>query len=311
MSKSSRLRNRLGSTTADGHVITGARTKQRSVPFLFMESANQTSCKHFCCRDGLEKPPKASRKRDTGGNQKSNSLNQLTLSASITKRDAEGVGSALTQPVFKRNLGSRQRQAWGSAISGTQKTPSDYGDDGLDEFPSPSALLAELEASPIQSAPEDRKIREDTEDILDELLLADHTPSAESAKESARKANKQMDPNQPESPGCIPPNSTIDNRQLPELDTEPIPVSSTDITSSNGLKRKFYPPSKTNDHDDKRVKGYAPHTPRPGEKQETVLPELTPSKQNTAVGREQSMQKGWEDIDPSLLDEFKDLVNFF
>ncbi|KAJ5292397.1 sedoheptulose-1-7-bisphosphatase [Penicillium atrosanguineum] len=48
---------------------------------------DKTSCKHFCCRDGLEKPPKPSKSR-TLPNDKSPGLNQLTLPAAIKKRDA-------------------------------------------------------------------------------------------------------------------------------------------------------------------------------------------------------------------------------
>ncbi|EIT76873.1 DNA/RNA helicase MER3/SLH1, DEAD-box [Aspergillus oryzae 100-8] len=50
---------------------------------------DKTMCKHLCCREGLEKPPKMNRKHSNGGADRSNRLNQLTLSASITKHNTQ------------------------------------------------------------------------------------------------------------------------------------------------------------------------------------------------------------------------------
>ncbi|KAE8339216.1 hypothetical protein BDV24DRAFT_176191 [Aspergillus arachidicola] len=50
---------------------------------------DKTMCKHLCCREGLEKPPRMNRKHSTGGIDRSNGLNQLTLSASITKNNTQ------------------------------------------------------------------------------------------------------------------------------------------------------------------------------------------------------------------------------
>ena len=52
-----------------------------------MRYADISSCKHFCCRDGLEKPPKPSKSRAMP-NDNYSGLNQLTLPATIKKRDA-------------------------------------------------------------------------------------------------------------------------------------------------------------------------------------------------------------------------------
>ncbi|KAJ5779728.1 hypothetical protein N7457_007448 [Penicillium paradoxum] len=50
---------------------------------------DKTSCKHFCCREGLDKPPKPP-KRTIPATLKEGGLNQLTISASITKSTSAG-----------------------------------------------------------------------------------------------------------------------------------------------------------------------------------------------------------------------------
>ncbi|KAE8417687.1 Sec63 Brl domain-containing protein [Aspergillus pseudocaelatus] len=50
---------------------------------------DKTMCKHLCCREGLVKPPRVNRKHSAGGIDRSNGLNQLTLSASITKNSTQ------------------------------------------------------------------------------------------------------------------------------------------------------------------------------------------------------------------------------
>ncbi|KAL1964042.1 hypothetical protein VTN77DRAFT_7588 [Rasamsonia byssochlamydoides] len=51
---------------------------------------DKTACKHFCCREGLDKPPKANKKQAAsvaGQNQKTVKSNQLTLSASLRRKE--------------------------------------------------------------------------------------------------------------------------------------------------------------------------------------------------------------------------------
>ncbi|KAE8132257.1 Sec63 Brl domain-containing protein [Aspergillus pseudotamarii] len=50
---------------------------------------DKTMCKHLCCQEGLEKPPRVNRKHSAGGIDRSNGLNQLTLSASTTKNSTQ------------------------------------------------------------------------------------------------------------------------------------------------------------------------------------------------------------------------------
>ncbi|KAJ5138363.1 uncharacterized protein N7515_003211 [Penicillium bovifimosum] len=135
---------------------------------------DKTSCKHFCCREGLDKPPKPP-KRTGPTTQKDNGLNQLTISASITKStpvNKPKPGKELTgqrankpkqsehhpkakktlQPQVKRNNGARSTSVLSeldrNMLSLKRKTTSpvktlssDYGDDDFDDLPSPSELL--------------------------------------------------------------------------------------------------------------------------------------------------------------------------
>ncbi|KAJ5174318.1 uncharacterized protein N7482_000195 [Penicillium canariense] len=57
---------------------------------------DKTSCKHLCCREGLEKPRRP--RRRAASNHKAGNLNQLTLSAVIAKRDNPDNSSKGKQP---------------------------------------------------------------------------------------------------------------------------------------------------------------------------------------------------------------------
>lgn len=115
-------------------------------------------CKHLCCREGLEKPPKLTRKQSTNGNQVKSGLNQLTLSASIPRTKAgrtstieardKGSGKTHTKDVESTGINSDITDtgdifhlSFTSHVSKSQCSSSDYGDDSFDDLPSPSKLL--------------------------------------------------------------------------------------------------------------------------------------------------------------------------
>ncbi|KAJ5203403.1 hypothetical protein N7449_005482 [Penicillium cf. viridicatum] len=136
---------------------------------------DKTSCKHFCCREGLENPPKPP-KRTIPATQKEGGLNQLTISASITKAtptNNSGLGKQVpkqrvtgpkndghvskakkmsTSQAGKKNQ-SRERSVLSERDKNVpsynrklEKSPakppsSDYGDESFDDLPSPSRLL--------------------------------------------------------------------------------------------------------------------------------------------------------------------------
>jgi ATP-dependent DNA helicase HFM1/MER3 len=76
---------------ANGLATTNAKTKLGLLIYLpGSKWANNHSCKHFCCREGLDKPPPKPKKRVLPGTQKEDGLNQPTISASITRVPAIG-----------------------------------------------------------------------------------------------------------------------------------------------------------------------------------------------------------------------------
>jgi ATP-dependent DNA helicase HFM1/MER3 len=341
VSKPARSKSQPGSKTEDGRVTTSARTKQRNVDvLLFGQVLTRRRCKHFCCRDGLEKPPKPSRKRSCTGN-KASSTSQLTLSASITKKDAadapdkhkESVGSALTQPVLRRNENSDSKTAGkhraGRSILSEARpmaqktTSSDYGDDSLDDLPSPSALLRESGTSftEFPSTNDKKEPEGGTEDsIFDDLWDIVETPSAETRVqhervENATKPTELLQENtRPESPvssNCVPGIESTPISSLFPGDAGPILANTADFDDSRGQKRKDCPVEEDTENDGKRLKPCTPNTPL--EERSTILSELAAPKQDLAgvQAETSSGQQDWGDIDPVLLDEFKDIVNFF
>ncbi|KAJ5190289.1 uncharacterized protein N7498_009274 [Penicillium cinerascens] len=138
--------------------------------------AYTNSCKHFCCRDGLEKPPKPSKSR-TVPNDKSLGLNQLTLPATINKRDAPDDALKKGQASKPKSVAKRKSSNLSvtkssvaqigrkSSFQGQLRTKptsnkkaptiekkrqqsplrissSDFDDDSFTDLPSPSKLLA-------------------------------------------------------------------------------------------------------------------------------------------------------------------------
>lgn len=165
--------------TEIGHAITNARTKQGiyalGVFWKKLLYADCDSCKHFCCRDGLEKPPKQGKCKTTIANPKAS--NQLTLSASISANKGSKNGCkdripAKWKPAVKRKTSQLSELGTKSSTLQTKKRTkqtqigykhggkgnthlsqkrgpkspsrilsSDYDDDGLSDLPSPSTFL--------------------------------------------------------------------------------------------------------------------------------------------------------------------------
>lgn len=309
------------------------KTVYGSLSHCLMQVLTGSRCKHFCCRDGLDKPPKPSRSQCVGGNKKANILNQLTLSASITKRDVADVSDShdkegvrqLTQPVLKRHesMGSKRASRPGLPMPSTDIRPvsSDYGDDSLDDIPSPSVLLREAETSHMElpGASDKRRDEGDTDSLFDELLNGVQSPAAEdpaqrgiidAGAEAMDLPQKAAHPGHSDSPSCIPLDSTLDNSQYPDFNVEPVLASPT-FPDPRGEKRKNHPADEDQDNEDKKLKQCTPNIPQ--DEQRMAFSELAASKGDSPGIQVQplSEQKDWGDIDPGLLDEFKDIVNFF
>lgn len=164
-----------------GLAITSARTRQGTSLFALSEAVtDDQSCKHLCCREGLEKPPKPGKKRAVP-NENAAGLSQLTLAASITKQPASTGTQKSTQPgkgkpALKRNASNlsaggsskgpkriRSNQSLfpsapvrKASISGfkdekaksaPKPASSDFGDDDFADLPSPSELFGKSEPS--------------------------------------------------------------------------------------------------------------------------------------------------------------------
>ena len=316
-------------------------------------------CKHLCCRDGLDKPPKASRKQSTG-NPKKDEQNQPKISSSITKKDASTASSKI-KTTERRSKGedphsssstvkpSEPSVTLGSQIteieSPTSKMPSafvlspapaqaaravvssaqgkaveqfasDYGDDSFDDLPPPSALIEDVSKLTRNSSKEGKKkanedmgIDHGIFDWADDWIDIDEPwrpVQPTTPKENKRKASQHGDtgdkPTQAVSPVII---------DLSELDG---------IDPDNRALDSFHdhqPPKRTapfvdeNDEHAKRAKTQNESSSLSqtlgGILVETTLGNINNIPSPSAA----SLSKDWDDIDPLLLDEFKDIVNFF
>ncbi|PKY00800.1 P-loop containing nucleoside triphosphate hydrolase protein, partial [Aspergillus campestris IBT 28561] len=112
---------------------------------------DKTTCKHFCCRDGLDKPPKGGKRNTPDVDPRSSGLSQLTLSASLTKK--EGYTSRTENRMAGKDVEKTLRKdiGQGKGLKDCPKTrtvdvysirsSSEYGDDSFDDYPSPSELM--------------------------------------------------------------------------------------------------------------------------------------------------------------------------
>ncbi|RAH47164.1 putative DEAD/DEAH box DNA helicase (Mer3) [Aspergillus brunneoviolaceus CBS 621.78] len=127
---------------------------------------DKTVCKHFCCRDGLDKPPKTNKKQPCLGAEKSKGFNQTTLAASMARKDGNTADAELcsglsltkessTSMIRKSQNGSDHASAnepaepWSNGGPNEDVSPGlnegkllrESSDDTFSDFPSPAALL--------------------------------------------------------------------------------------------------------------------------------------------------------------------------
>lgn len=311
-------------------------------------------CKHLCCRDGLDKPPKASRKQSTGGNQKKEEPNQPKISSSITKKDASAasskikaterrskgedphsssstvkpsepsvtLGSQLTEiesptpempSAFVLSPAPAPRAVASSARGEAVEFASDYGDGSFDDLPPPSALIGDvsnLARNP--SKEEKKKTNEDMQidhgifdwtddwiDIDEPWRPAQPTTPKESTRNASQHGETEGKPTQAVSPVII------DLSELDGIDPD-----------NQALDSFHHPPKRTvpfvdeNNQQAKRAKTQNDSSSM-SQKLGGILVETTLGNINNLPSPSASLSKDWDDIDPLLLDEFKDIVNFF
>ena len=349
--------NQLNLKMVDGRVTTSAGIRQRKHAFLgddlWLGLTWFCRCKHLCCRDGLDKPPKASRKQSTG-NQKKEEPNQPKISSSITKKDAftarnKGenphscsstvkpsepsvtLGSQLTEidsPVPEMPSAfvlSPAPRAVASSARGkaVEQFASDYGDNSFDDLPPPSALIGDVSDSTRNSSKkETKKTSEDMEidhsifDWTDDWIDIDEpwrpvqpaTPE-ESERNASQHGNTKDKPTQAVSPviidlseldGIDPDNRTLES--LCHLDDHQPPKRTVPFVDENGQHAKR---SKTQNKSSTLSQKLG------GILVETTLGNINKPPSPSSAAAMASLPKDWDDIDPLLLDEFKDIVNFF
>lgn len=354
--------NQLNLKMVDGRVTTSARIRQRKHAFLgdgflWLGLTWFCRCKHICCRDGLDKPPKASRKQSTS-NQKKEEPNQPKISSSITKKDAftarnKGenphsssstvkpsqpsvtLASQLTEidsPVPKMPsafvlspASAPAPRAVASSARGkaVEQFASDYGDDSFDDLPPPSALFGDFSDSTRNSnRKEKKKISEDMEidhsifDWMDDWIDIEEPwrpVQPATPKENERNAPQHGDtkdnPTQAVSPviidlseldGINPDNRTLES--LHRLDDHQPPKRTVPFVDENGQHAKRAKTQNESSSLSQKLGGILV---------ETTLGNINNLPSSSSAAATASLSKDWDDIDPLLLDEFKDIVNFF
>lgn len=291
-----------------------------------------TRCKHFCCRDGLDKPPKASKKQPSSTTPKPDRLNQLTLSATVTKKPAQHgplkakadqkpyISPSVLQP-SSGNYSLKPSFSSGDPSAIDVNSSSDYGDDSLDDLPSPTALLLgkTMEVA-IQGDNKTVAASNAEEDFFlgEDWLFADDEPIrlTQSAvvdpphRDKVHTRGKWMlENNVNEIQVSLSPenSSTVEDTTVPSCD---YPTG-----RASGTKRKLSL-IEVDDQTTCRVKEAKQKTERLkcSEDSNAVLLEVHEEVHDpgqSAVPGPSRVPTDWEDIDPALLDEFKDIINFF
>ena len=338
-------------------------------------------CKHLCCREGLDKPPKPSKRTAAGGAQKGTDATQLTLSASLA-----GQGLKKTQ---------RTTTSGSDSMYGKRKAAVRVGDDGFwseDE----DALFASQNEQPADSPKRTQLRRKEAsrkEDVVDvastamprsqssssdygqflspsllqevaELNDDDMGKDQKSAEGDANNANATHDHGNGVNTGSDMEWGVIKDEDWPldsELDSLLDQVTSSRAGANNdgkdtlvesantlaitsgsspgqdanagsntssdayGQKRKHEHNDENRGDDDEQVRRKT-KKPNPDVRGGTCLSELgtntvsssspinassLPLLLPTASSKAgTSRLEGWEDVDPALLEEFKDYADF-
>ncbi|PGH02716.1 hypothetical protein AJ80_08813 [Polytolypa hystricis UAMH7299] len=351
---------------------------------------DKSSCKHYCCREGLDRPPKVSKAASTvtasqphrdmpisaarevsGGKRPSQKqLSKLVNEGQGKRSEIEVIdlcggedenGSTRRKPPLKSDQTARASksnkkhstpsaptQSYSSKISlrlslldedvdemdESKKEPSsDYGSAWLDDLPSISTLIDsafnrndEIQATeralvdpddvnPIEESDEDDDLvfyaDDDVENELSPILLNKVDASNSAGQEATLPSSGtgvETQTSQLNSPVDLIP--AHENMTIVEPSSDSLffhsptflknPPQKRNINELGEIQKSSKPAKMQKQREDKE----AP-TPR--------VTTNTNDKQATSKSSEPAPQlelHGWEGIDPSLLDEFKDIVNF-
>ncbi|KAJ9299800.1 hypothetical protein DTO271G3_2684 [Paecilomyces variotii] len=349
---------------------------------------DKSSCKHFCCRDGLEKPPRTNKKQaSTSESRRDPNLNQLTISASLKKDGSttcntpktarkgnqidsieivdlsqsssknlsalEGYSgsdnwqssntvtskaSKLKHPSHSSSEILPQKHATGSYIdldadfigANERSSSSEYGDSGLDDLPSPSALLDSHEKTAVKASGRltDQGVGTTTQDdamnfkdllvddgddiwFLSENVVRDVDDVQNGIKKSSNEENVSS-ANITDISGSLEElspltGSSVGQSHSPFLKTgsDPMLTQVPDTEAIHGQKRGTSLTEGSQDESvhRKKVRVY--------ELYNDDLPGISAGKDNIDSRGPLAIPDGWEGIDKSLLEEFKDIINFF
>ncbi|KAE8368724.1 Sec63 Brl domain-containing protein [Aspergillus caelatus] len=300
---------------------------------------DKTMCKHLCCREGLVKPPRVNRKHSAGGIDRSNGLNQLTLSASIPKNSTQmdNLGKTWVQKdntndngpqempqssSQEPNISLRDAASEGPICPGVNNkdSSSDYGDDSFSDLPSPSDLhfgsITKLTDRSAQTASKelslDKIVRTKDEWIYTDepwLTLPSslpdplvHDKNAMSTKIAGTSRESVLGPKA----WSLNGSQGAKNDNQTTIETNEIEYI--------GKKRRRSLTSGDNTHGKRITKRHiddqaaeASASPSQYHGADT----LSGYNQNPQPYEPADLPAIWDDIDPTLLDEFKDIVNFF
>ncbi|RDW65861.1 putative DEAD/DEAH box DNA helicase (Mer3) [Aspergillus mulundensis] len=290
---------------------------------------DKTACRHLCCREGLNNPPKVTRKKsDNAYNNEAARSTQLTLTGSITKKDAKltvtdtskkqrknSIGlSSSTQALIQQLPQSKASGNRGSVAPAVDLSSSDYGDEDFEDLPSASQLLFGYDSNPpdcnsqgcnSQVRVSNISIPQGAFDIGDKSV-DEGTSSAE-----------QLPATRPRPTDDKLPSTYVVDLVSPEPQEMFFMPSLFD--GHERQKRKMTDTGEKHNTSGctKRAKKYEEkhsflEKPATGNK-ENLAPKLTPEAKSDEGGSSLMVDvpAGWEGIDPELLNDFKDIVDFF
>ncbi|PLN84710.1 P-loop containing nucleoside triphosphate hydrolase protein [Aspergillus taichungensis] len=281
---------------------------------------DKTTCKHFCCRDGLDKPPKGGKTNVSEVDPRSSGLSQLTLPASLTKK--EGQTPRTEGRSARKDVGKTLRNDAGQGIilkkdcSSTKtgadvysiRSSSEYGDDSFDDYPSPSKLMLGS-----MSEVDDTFLSDEVWMTSLSTFTSDTQPDEHSVPRTVDRDGERhrevLDKDMME--------ETSRHTVLSSGDKEaPTPAETCLVGAYHGVKRKSSD-TRALGKDRKRPKECQPGRRASAQRMTPVpdprtgdwdVPE-TPSLSLEPISLESSTE--WHGIDPSLLNEFKDIIDFF
>ncbi|KAL4881935.1 Sec63 Brl domain-containing protein [Aspergillus karnatakaensis] len=274
----------------------------------------KSSCKHLCCREGLTHPPKVARKKSDGVGPDTADSNQLMLSGSITKKYARldvapSAGTQQSGKIKKSNGDSTTPKAQTPLESAAledvppaAELSSDYGDESFDDLPSPSQLFLGNTLTPPKSTAHktdgnghDENAVFDIGNSWPEANVQSPLQESNGFKESYQVNLVSPEPQEtPSMAYCFDGSGVQKRKQSGQGGLNPS-ASKRTKTRETCQTLEDKPFSKCGEVFAARTKDC----------ETEACPKLDESAASSSV------PAGWEDIDPALLDEFKDLVEFY